>query len=162
VLCEALQHNLPPFTPPGHMPGAQYPMPRVIFRMFDYTDAPEVRAPPPGFTRKRKRGVCRLLLNAVSLCAQGPVMPGSHSVERYVIEENLHCIIHTHWKERKTWCVPELRLRRVRPNALNASALLLLSFPFSAAQLLSYPGKNKIPLNYHIVEVRRYYLQVAC
>ncbi|TNN67119.1 Nuclear cap-binding protein subunit 1 [Liparis tanakae] len=96
VLCEALQHNLPPFTPPGHMPGAQYPMPRVIFRMFDYTDAPE-----------------------------GPVMPGSHSVERYVIEENLHCIIHTHWKERKT----------------------------CAAQLLSYPGKNKIPLNYHIVEV---------
>uniref|UniRef100_A0A8C2ZVY7 Nuclear cap binding protein subunit 1 n=1 Tax=Cyclopterus lumpus TaxID=8103 RepID=A0A8C2ZVY7_CYCLU len=96
VLCEALQHNLPPFTPPGHMPDAQYPMPRVIFRMFDYTDAPE-----------------------------GPVMPGSHSVERYVIEENLHCIIHTHWKERKT----------------------------CAAQLLSYPGKNKIPLNYHIVEL---------
>ncbi|XP_075904157.1 nuclear cap-binding protein subunit 1 isoform X1 [Nelusetta ayraudi] len=96
VLCEALQHNLPPFTPPGHMPDAQYPMPRVVFRMFDYTDAPE-----------------------------GPVMPGSHSVERFVIEENLHCIIKTHWKERKT----------------------------CAAQLLSYPGKNKIPLNYHIVEV---------
>uniref|UniRef100_A0A3Q3F5W6 Nuclear cap binding protein subunit 1 n=1 Tax=Labrus bergylta TaxID=56723 RepID=A0A3Q3F5W6_9LABR len=96
VLCEALQHNLPPFTPPGHMPDAQYPMPRVVFRMFDYTDAPE-----------------------------GPVMPGSHSVERFVIEENLHCIIQTHWRERKT----------------------------CAAQLLSYPGKNKIPLNYHIVEV---------
>ncbi|KAI9521346.1 Nuclear cap-binding protein subunit 1 [Dissostichus eleginoides] len=96
VLCEALQHNLPPFTPPGHIPGAQYPMPHVVFRMFDYTDAPE-----------------------------GPVMPGSHSVERFVIEENLHCIIKTHWKERKT----------------------------CAAQLLSYPGKNKIPLNYHIVEV---------
>lgn len=43
VLCEALQHNLPPFTPPGHMPDTQYPMPRVVFRMFDYTDAPEVR-----------------------------------------------------------------------------------------------------------------------
>lgn len=30
-----------------------------------------------------------------------------------------------------------------------------LSLPphVSAAQLLSYPGKNKIPLNYHIVEV---------
>ncbi|KAM9214294.1 nuclear cap-binding protein subunit 1 isoform 2-T4 [Leptosomus discolor] len=49
-------------------------MPRVIFRMFDYTDDPE-----------------------------GPVMPGSHSVERFVIEENLHCIIKSHWKERKTW-----------------------------------------------------------
>nr|XP_015200033.1 PREDICTED: nuclear cap-binding protein subunit 1 [Lepisosteus oculatus] len=73
-----------------------YPMPRVIFRMFDYTDAPE-----------------------------GPVMPGSHSAERFVIEENLHCIIKSHWRERKT----------------------------CAAQLLSYPGKNKIPLNYHIVEV---------
>lgn len=96
VLCEALQHNLPPFTPPAHSDDAVYPMPRVIFRMFDYTDAPE-----------------------------GPVMPGSHSVERFVIEENLHCIIKSHWRERKT----------------------------CAAQLLSYPGKSKIPLNYHIVEV---------
>ncbi|XP_048826262.1 nuclear cap-binding protein subunit 1 [Brienomyrus brachyistius] len=96
VLCEALQHNLPPFTPPPHSESAVYPMPRVIFRMFDYTDAPE-----------------------------GPVMPGSHSGERFVIEENLHCIIKSHWKERKT----------------------------CAAQLLSYPGKSKIPLNYHIVEV---------
>uniref|UniRef100_A0A673I9W0 Nuclear cap-binding protein subunit 1-like n=1 Tax=Sinocyclocheilus rhinocerous TaxID=307959 RepID=A0A673I9W0_9TELE len=96
VLCEALQHNLPPFTPPAHSDDAVYPMPHVVFRMFDYTDAPE-----------------------------GPVMPGSHSVERFVIEENLRCIIKSHWRERKT----------------------------CAAQLLSYPGKNKIPLNYHIVEV---------
>ncbi|MEQ2195012.1 hypothetical protein XENOCAPTIV_006163, partial [Xenoophorus captivus] len=36
VLCEALQHNLPPFTPPGHMPDAQYPIPRVIFRILSY------------------------------------------------------------------------------------------------------------------------------
>ncbi|KAK2501988.1 hypothetical protein MC885_008576 [Smutsia gigantea] len=96
ILCEALQHNLPPFTPPPHTEDSVYSMPRVIFRMFDYTDDPE-----------------------------GPVMPGSHSVERFVIEENLHCIIKSHWKERKT----------------------------CAAQLVSYPGKNKIPLNYHIVEV---------
>ncbi|TRY91112.1 hypothetical protein DNTS_020405 [Danionella cerebrum] len=85
VLCEALQHNLPPFTPPAHIPQCVYPSPKVIFRLFDYTDAPE----------------------------------------RYVIEENLQCIIKSHWRERKT----------------------------CAAQLLSYPGKNKIPLNYHIVEV---------
>lgn len=43
VLCEALQHNLPPFTPPAHSEDAVYPMPRVVFRIFDYTDAPEVR-----------------------------------------------------------------------------------------------------------------------
>lgn len=32
--------------------------------------------------------------------------------------------------------------------------ILVFVLPFSAAQLLSYPGKNKIPLNYHIVEVK--------
>ncbi|GAB0210375.1 nuclear cap-binding protein subunit 1-like [Grus japonensis] len=42
ILCEALQHNLPPFTPPPHTEESVYPMPRVIFRMFDYTDDPEV------------------------------------------------------------------------------------------------------------------------
>ncbi len=44
-----------------------------------------------------------LFINFCPFCPQGPVMPGSHSVERFVIEENLHCIIKTHWKERKTW-----------------------------------------------------------
>lgn len=34
--------------------------------------------------------------------------------------------------------------------------------PFSAAQLLSYPGKNKIPLNYHIVEVNHFFWQATC
>lgn len=42
VLCEALQHNLPPFTPPPHTKDSIYPVPLVVFRMFDYTDAPEV------------------------------------------------------------------------------------------------------------------------
>lgn len=34
--------------------------------------------------------------------------------------------------------------------------LFFFSLPLSAAQLLSYPGKNKIPLNYHIVEVNTF------
>lgn len=80
-------------------------------------------------------------------------MPGSHSVERFVIEENLHCIIKTHWKERKTWWVVVLLLLQHIPTKAPRNLIASLFSPFSAAQLLSYPGKNKIPLNYHIVEV---------
>lgn len=97
VLSEALQHNLPAVIPPPHTPGNQYPLPWVVFRMFDYTDCPEA----------------------------GPILPGTHSVERFLIEENLHQIITRHHNERK-----EL-----------------------ATQLLAFPQRNKIPLEYMIVEV---------
>merc|ERR1719153_1728436 len=96
VLCEALQHNLPPMVPPPHHPSTAYPLPQVVFRMFDYTDCPE-----------------------------GPILPGQHSIERYLIEEQLTHILMAGYKERKE----------------------------CAAQLLSYPLKNKIPLEYIIVEV---------
>ncbi|KAJ4451771.1 Component of the cap-binding complex (CBC) [Periplaneta americana] len=74
ILCEALQHNLPTILPPPHHDGYQYPMPHVVFRMFDYTDCPE-----------------------------GPILPGAHSVERFLIEEHLHQIIEMHHLERKDW-----------------------------------------------------------
>ncbi|KAK3584715.1 hypothetical protein CHS0354_036492 [Potamilus streckersoni] len=96
VLCEALQHALPQIIPPSHNEETNYPLPRVIFRMFDYTDVPE-----------------------------GPVLPGSHAIERYLIEDHLNRIIHSTYLERKD----------------------------CAAALLSFPSKNKIPLNYMIVEV---------
>ena len=73
-----------------------YPLPVVIFRMFDYTDCPE-----------------------------GPILRGQHSIERWLIEEQLKHILMHNYKERKE----------------------------CAAQLLSYPLKNKIPLEYIIVEV---------
>nr|CAG4650844.1 EOG090X03JL [Simocephalus serrulatus] len=97
ILSEALQHNLPVILPPPHTSSTQYPLPWVVFRMFDYTDCPEA----------------------------GPLLPGTHSVERYLIEEHLHQIITRHHNERK-----EL-----------------------ATQLLAFPQRNKIPLEYMIVEV---------
>ncbi|XP_028162268.1 nuclear cap-binding protein subunit 1-like [Ostrinia furnacalis] len=96
ILCEALQHTLPAIQPPPHNDGDSYPMPRVIFRMFDYTDCPD-----------------------------GPVLPGAHSIERFLIEEHLHNILEAYHLERKE----------------------------CAAQLLCFPYKAKIPLEYCIVEV---------
>ncbi|XP_041980530.1 nuclear cap-binding protein subunit 1 [Aricia agestis] len=96
ILCEALQHTLPTIQPPPHNDGDVYPMPRVVFRMFDYTDCPD-----------------------------GPVLPGAHSIERFLIEEHLHNIIEAYHLERKE----------------------------CAAQLLCFPYKAKIPLEYCIVEV---------
>lgn len=96
VLCDALQHTLPQIIPPSHNEEMVYPIPRVVFRLFDYTDVPE-----------------------------DTVLPGSHAIERYLIEEQIDRIIHTNHLERKD----------------------------CAAALLSYPVKNKLPLNYMVVEV---------
>lgn len=96
VLCEALQHTLPQIIPPSHNEEIMYPLPSVVFRLFDYTDVPE-----------------------------GPTLPGSHAIERFLIEDHLHRIIHSNYRERKD----------------------------CAAALLSFTTKNKIPLNYMIVEV---------
>ncbi|KAA0201058.1 hypothetical protein HAZT_HAZT005747 [Hyalella azteca] len=96
VLCEALQHNIPVITPPPHSPDNTYPFPWVVFRLFAYTDCPE-----------------------------GPILPGAHSIERYLIEEHLHNIIKQFHLERKQ----------------------------CASFLLDFPLKQKIPLEYVIVEV---------
>lgn len=75
ILCEALQHNLPPLMAPPHHDSYCYPLPTVVFRMFDYTDCP----------------------------AEGPLLPGSHAIERFLIEEHLRQIINTFYFERKDW-----------------------------------------------------------
>ncbi|XP_039291918.1 nuclear cap-binding protein subunit 1 [Nilaparvata lugens] len=96
ILCEALQHNLPAILPPPHHNSNTYPMPHVVFRMFDYTDCPE-----------------------------GPILPGAHSIERFLIEEHFHQIIEMYHLERKV----------------------------CALNLLEFPYKLKIPLEYCMVEV---------
>lgn len=72
VLGDALQHTLPSFALPAEKDGTVYPLPYVVYRMFDYTDVPE-----------------------------GPSMPGAHAIERYLIEEGIRRTIHAHFKDRK-------------------------------------------------------------
>ncbi|KAH7730165.1 Nuclear cap-binding protein subunit 1 [Aphelenchoides avenae] len=97
VLSDALQHNLPSITMPAYSLEAKYPLPRVVFRLFAYTDCPD----------------------------NEPVLPGSHAIERFLVEEDLSWIIST--------------------NHLN--------FRECAKALLNYHRRDTVPLNYVIVEV---------
>lgn len=72
VLGDALEHTLPSFTVPPHKDCTVYPLPSVVYRMFDYTDVPE-----------------------------GPSMPGAHAIERYLVEETIKRTLHAHFKDRK-------------------------------------------------------------
>ena len=44
MLSDALQHPIPPLMPPAHDDDQAYPLPWVVYRMFDHLDVPEVGA----------------------------------------------------------------------------------------------------------------------
>ena len=44
MLSDALQHPIPPLMPPAHDDDQAYPLPWVVYRMFDHLDVPEVSA----------------------------------------------------------------------------------------------------------------------
>lgn len=71
---EALQNNLPQIQLPPHEPNYIYPTPKVIFRLFDYNDCPE-----------------------------GPVLPGAHSIERFLVEEHCQFLLNQNFYDRKLW-----------------------------------------------------------
>lgn len=73
---EALQNNLAQIQVPPHDSSYVYPYPKVIFRLFDYTD-----------------------------CSEGQVMPQAHSIDRFLIEENIQFILNQYSFNRKTWLV---------------------------------------------------------
>lgn len=96
VLIKAAPYDFPSIIPPEFTEKSVFPLPRVIFRMFDYTDVPEEF-----------------------------VLPGAHSIERFLVEEQLHSTINTYYTDRK----------------------------LCANKLLNLNVTPKIPLNYMIVEI---------
>ncbi|VDK17341.1 unnamed protein product [Anisakis simplex] len=97
TLAGALQHNISSFSAPPHTPESVYPLPTVVFRLFDYADCPE----------------------------EGPLLPGAHSIERFLIEEDLSWII-----EENIWNRKEC-----------------------ATELLDYQKRHTVPINYMALEV---------
>ncbi|KAM3727998.1 Nuclear cap-binding protein subunit [Dirofilaria immitis] len=97
TLADALQHNLPSFQSPPHTPNSIYPLPNVVFRFFDYADCPD----------------------------DGPLLPGAHSIERFLVEEELRWILNQEKTNRKK----------------------------CASRLLGYDKRTLVPINYVILEV---------
>lgn len=93
---EAFQNNLAQIQIPPHDSSYVYPLPKVIFRLFDYAD-----------------------------CQEGQVMPSAHSIDRFLIEENIQFIINQYNFNRKT----------------------------CAYILAGIQNKQKLPLEYMIIEV---------
>lgn len=96
MLINSVPHDFPYLSLPEFSEETSFPLPRAIFRMFDYTDVPEEF-----------------------------ILPGAHSIERFLVEEQLHSTISTYFLDRKL-CANKLLNLRITP---------------------------KIPLNYMIIEV---------
>ncbi|OQV15750.1 Nuclear cap-binding protein subunit 1 [Hypsibius exemplaris] len=76
VISKGQTHNLPQIIPPSHEEGNQYPLPRVIFRLFDFTDCPE-----------------------------GSALPPMNSIERFLIEDDLYRLIEQRHEDRRNCAV---------------------------------------------------------
>ncbi|CAF0735393.1 unnamed protein product [Adineta ricciae] len=86
----SIVHDLPTLNIPEHRDGIIYPPPKIVFRMFDYTDVPEEF-----------------------------VLPGAHAIERYLIEDEISNILHTYHTERKDCAVQLTQIRSNNKIPLN-------------------------------------------
>ncbi|VDN98391.1 unnamed protein product [Rodentolepis nana] len=70
-------------TPPDYDPDVVYPHPQVVFRMFDYTDvynSEEEEAEVGG---------------SMPIVSTSPSLPGAHTIERFLVDEQIHVILET-------------------------------------------------------------------
>ncbi|KAL7670874.1 hypothetical protein ACOME3_005790 [Neoechinorhynchus agilis] len=86
ALVDAPSHNVPNVTFSPFKENGTYPLPKVIFRLFDYTDVPDE-------------------FN----------LPGNHSIERFLIEEQIANIVYAYSKERID-CVKSLLDLKIQGN----------------------------------------------
>ncbi|VUZ43195.1 unnamed protein product [Hymenolepis diminuta] len=70
-------------TPPDYDPDVVYPQPQVVFRMFDYTDVYSAE--------EEEEEVGSSVLTA----STSPSLPGAHTIERFLVDEQIHIILET-------------------------------------------------------------------
>lgn len=118
VLCEADTHSFPQLelltADEEESNELVYPLPKVVFRMFDYTDVPD-----------------------------NHILPGSHSIERYLIEDQLNNLINTYYLERKV-CALYLVNHKALPNMPLDYIIVEVIF----GQLFTLPNPPHIELFY--------------
>ncbi|VEL43028.1 unnamed protein product [Protopolystoma xenopodis] len=88
-------HKFAPITPPDYDSDLIYPLPSVVFRMFDYTDVMNL---------DDDEDVEGTLANVKST----PILPGAHTIERFLIDEELSILMETLNFNRVMWWVPYL------------------------------------------------------
>ncbi|VDQ01233.1 unnamed protein product [Trichobilharzia regenti] len=93
-------HKLAPLPPPEYAAEVTYPLPSVVFRIFDYTDVidpddTEVMPSSETSSDPAKFGV------------KVPVLPGAHTIERFLIGEHLAILMNNLSFNRSMWYVKQ-------------------------------------------------------
>ncbi|VDK39052.1 unnamed protein product [Taenia asiatica] len=75
-------------TPPDYDSEIVYPLPQVVFRMFDYTDVYTADEDAAADDEKTQDASKIPPLNS-------PTLPGAHTIERFLVDEQIHIILET-------------------------------------------------------------------